>query len=116
SGLAPDFEPSRAAERLFDPDRDLERIAVASVRGRRVEDLWVKSAWLSTADGEDSLRVRASFGRERDDDASPDLLRHRLVADLAARLFPESALVSANPAIAQLVERLLAGPALFTQH
>jgi hypothetical protein len=114
--LATDFEPARAALRLFDPERDLERVAVASLRGRRVDDLWVKSAWLSTSEGDDSLRVRVSFGKEREDDASGDLLRHRLVADLAARLFPESALVAANPAIAQLVERLLAGPALFTQH
>ena len=116
SDLAPEFEPLRAPARLFDRDRDLERIVVRSTRGRKVDDLWVKSAWLSTADGEDSLRVRVSFGRERDDDASADLLRHRVVADLAARLFPESALLAANPAIAQLAERLLAGPALFTQH
>ncbi len=114
--LAPEFEASRAPAKLFDAERDLERILVRPTRGRRVGDLWVKSAWLSTADGEDSLRVRASFGRERDDDASADLHRHRLVADLAARLFPESALVASNPKIAQLVERLLAGPALFTQH
>ena len=114
--LAPDFEPLRAPAKLFDPERDLERILVRATRGRKVDELWVKSAWLSTADGEDSLRVRVSFGRERDDDASADLLRHRRVAELAARLFPESALVAANPAIAQLVERLLAGPALFTQH
>jgi hypothetical protein len=116
SALGPDFEPGRAPAKLFDPERDLERILVRPTRGRRVGDLWVKSAWLSTSDGDDSLRVRVSFGRERDDDASADLARHRLVADLAARLFPESALVAANPAIAQLVEPLLAGPALFTQH
>jgi hypothetical protein len=124
--LAPEFAPLSARARLFDPDRDLERVRFESLvsptragrggRGRKVDDLWVKSAWLSNAEGEDSLRVRVSFGRERDDDASGDLLRHRLVAELASRLFPESALVSANPAIVQVVERMIAEPALFTQH
>jgi len=118
--LEPEFVLRPSRPRLYDPERDLERALFESVapasRGRRIDDLWVKSAWLSTADGDDSLRVRVSFGRERDDDASGDLLRHRLVAGLASRLFPESALVSANPALVQLVERLIAAPVLFTQH
>ncbi|HEV8113945.1 MAG TPA: hypothetical protein VGR31_14315 [Planctomycetota bacterium] len=124
--LAPEFLPRAARARLFDEERDLERILFESVlppsragrapRGRKVDDLWVKSSWLSKAEGDASLRVRVSFGRERDDDASGDLLRHRLVAALAARLFPESALVSANPPLVQLVEGLIGEPALFTQH
>jgi hypothetical protein len=118
--LEPDFAVLPARPRLFDPGRDLERVLVGSVaaggRGRRVKDLWVKSAWLSTAEGDDSLRVRVSFGRERDDDASGDLLRHRLVAELASRILPESSLVSANPALVHQVERMIAEPALFTQH
>src|SRR5262249_475291 len=85
-------------------------------RGRRVRDLWIKSSWLSTHESDDSLRVRVSFGREQRDDASGDLLRHRLVAALASALFPESALVSANPRLVPLVERFAAEPVLFTQH
>jgi hypothetical protein len=124
--LAPEFAPLPSRARLFDPERDLDRVAFASFspsarpgrngRGRKVDDLWVKSAWLSTVEDDASLRVRVGFGRERDDDASGDLLRHRLVAELATRLFPESALVSANPSIVQLVERMIAAPALLTQH
>jgi hypothetical protein len=115
---APDLEPEFSVRpgqpRLADVERDLERVILRG--GRKVDDLWVKSAWLSTAENDASLRVRVAFGRERDDDASGDLLRHRLVAELATRLFPESALVSASPAIVQTVERLIAAPALFTQH
>jgi hypothetical protein len=116
--LAPEFSVRPGRPRLFDEERDIERVALASEGrgGRKVDDLWVKSSWLSTAENDGSLRVRVAFGRERDDDASGDLLRHRLVAELASRLFPESALVSANPAIVQTVERLIAAPALFTQH
>ncbi len=121
--LAPDFVARSGNVRLFDADRDLERVLFASIpparlgkRGRKVDDLWVKSSWLSDAENDGSLRVRVAFGRERDDDASGDLLRHRLVADLASRLFPESALVSANPALVQIVERMIGEPALFTQH
>lgn len=114
--LEPEFTVRPGHPRLYDEERDLERVLVASRGGRKVDDLWVKSSWLSTAENDGSLRVRVAFGRERDDDASGDLLRHRLVADLASRLFPESALVTANPAIAQPVELLISAPALFTQH
>ncbi|MBK7877306.1 MAG: hypothetical protein IPJ77_16450 [Planctomycetes bacterium] len=105
----------------FDPERDLERVYVAAkpsagVRGRKVQDLWLKSGWLSTFDGEDSLRVRVSFGREELDDESRDLLRHRLVAELAERCFPASALVADDPVIVPLVERCTRTRVLFTQH
>jgi len=98
--LAPDFLPRGARARLFDEERDLERLLLESVlspardgrtpRGRKIDDLWVKSSWLSTAEGDDSLRVRVSFGRERDDDASGDLLRHRLASFPRARSSPRT--------------------------
>jgi hypothetical protein len=121
---APDLEPQferllqRAA--LFDRERDIERYLFESHsptgRGRRVRDLWVKSAWLSTYPDDDSLRVRVSFGREERDDASGDLLRHRLVAALASALFPESAVVASNPELAILLGRCVPEEILFTQH
>jgi len=120
SDLAPEFVPNRMPAKLYDPERDLERVLVASmpgkaVRGRRIDDLWVKSAWLSTFEDDASMRLRFAFGRERDDDASGDLLRHRLVADLGARVLPECALVAANPELAGAVERLIGERPLFTQ-
>ncbi len=115
------FQASHRTAPFADPERDLERVffEAAAPPGRqrkRITDLWVKSGWLSTHEGEDSLRARVSFGREKDDDASRDLLRHRLVADLAAALLPESALITGNPALAGLVDRLCTERALFTQH
>jgi len=118
--LEPDFQVLPVRPKLFDAERDLERVSLASAaplgRGRKVDDLWVKSSWLSTREDDASMRLRFAFGVEREDDASGDLLRHRLVADLASRILPESALVSANPGIVQLVERLIGERALFTQH
>jgi hypothetical protein len=122
--FAEDLEPSfRAIQRrtpLFDRERDVERVRFESFapngRGRPIDDLWIKSSWLSTHDDDASLRVRFSFGREEDDDASRDILRHRLVADLAQRLLPESAAISANPLLVPLVEQLCGERVLFTQH
>lgn len=124
--LSPQFHPLGKRATLFDPERDIERVLLESIapgqrslrggRGRRVQDLWVKSAWLSTHEGEDSLRLRVSFGRERDDDASHDLLRHRLVAELATILLPGSRLVSADPDLTRLIEGFTREPVLFTQH
>ncbi|MFN0243655.1 MAG: hypothetical protein ACKVWV_12240 [Planctomycetota bacterium] len=107
---------------LHDPARDIERYRVeSSVIGpqgkpRRISNLWVKSAWLSTFDGEDSLRLRVSFGRERSDDASRDLVRHRRVADLAERLFPEAQILSSHRTLVPLLERLVGERVLLTQH
>jgi len=118
--LEPAFQVDPTRPKLFDAERDLERVLLTSTapvgRGRKVDDLWVKSSWLSTYEDDASMRLRFAFGTEREDDASGDLLRHRLVADLASRVLPESALVSANPEIVQLVERLIGERALFTQH
>ena len=120
SDLGPEFHVLARRAPLFDAERDIERVRIESLppsgRGKRVQDLWVKSSWLSTHADDDSLRLRVSFGRERVDDASGDGLRHRLVAALASALLPECALASANPAITTLVERLCAQAILFTQH
>lgn len=114
------FELGARVAPLVDPERDIERLFVSSVpaagKKRRVQDLWVKSGWLSDFDGDDSLRVRVSFGREGEDDASRDLERQRLTAELAEILFPASALIADDPLIVPFVERATREPALFTQH
>src|SRR5262249_27405143 len=68
-----------------------------------------------TFDGDDSLRVRVSFGRERIDDASGDLRRQRLVARLAETLFPETRLVADHRSLVPLIEGLVRDHVLFTQ-
>jgi hypothetical protein len=118
--LAPSFIVLGKRATLYDPERDIDRVFVESFaasvgRGRKVADLWLKSSWLSTHADDSSLRLRFSFGREGDDDASRDILRHRLVAELTAILLPESALITANPSITQVVEGLCGEAVIFTQ-
>ncbi len=113
------LEISPQSRPLFDPERDLERVFVASPpptpQGRKVQDLWLKSGWLSTFDADRSLRLRVSFGNERDDDASGDLLRQRLVARLSRAVLPCAAEVDAHPALRAWIEGLIGEPALLTQ-
>lgn len=119
-----DLEPAFAVlgkrASLVDRERDIERVFVESFApnggGRKIEDLWLKSSSLSTHPDDASLRLRVSFGSERDDDASRDILRQRLTAQLATTLLPESALISEHPILVPLVERLCGERVLFTQH
>lgn len=103
----------------FDPQRDLERVQLASPpptpQGRRVQDLWLKSGWLSTFEEDRSLRLRVSFGNERDDDASGDLLRQRLVARLGRAVLPCAAELDAHAGLRRWIEGLIGEPALLTQ-
>ena len=113
------FEPLPRSQPFDDPERDLERIFVASPpptpRGRRIQDLWLKSGWLSTFDEDRSLRLRVSFGREREDDASADQLRQRLVARLAAAVLPCAAAAAAHTQLRTRIEHLIGRRALLTQ-
>ncbi len=113
------FEILARTQPFDDPERDLERVFLASPpptpRGRKVQDLWLKSGWLSTFDEDRSLRLRVSFGREREDDASDDLLRQRLTARLGAALLPCAAAVAAQAQLRARIEGLIGEPALLTQ-
>lgn len=117
--LEPDFRIVGRRASLADKERDVDRVLIESFaangRGRPIEDLWLKSSWLSTHDDDASLRVRISYGRERDDDAARDILRHRLVAELARRLLPCAGAVVDDPLLPPLVERLCGEAVLFTQ-
>ncbi|MCY2960214.1 MAG: hypothetical protein NTY35_08610 [Planctomycetota bacterium] len=117
--VAPDFEARADRVKLADPERDIERVALqaspppgASAAAR---NLWCKSAWLSTHPEDRSVRLRFGHGKEGVDDGDRHILDHRLVAELAARLLPETAVATANPALVQLVEKLSGEPVLFTQ-
>lgn len=101
---------------LEDADRDLARVAV-EVRGASGPrgDLWVKSGRLSTFEGDRSLRVRVSFGREGDDDASRDERGHRLVADLGEALLPAARPLARAEAPRKLIEEVTGTACRFTQ-
>jgi hypothetical protein len=118
--LEPSFRVLAKRASLFDRERDIERVLLESFapngRGKRIEDLWLKSAWLSTHDSDASMRLRFSFGSERDDDASRDIVRQRVIGDLAERLLPETAVLTAHPTLVPLVEKCCGEPVLFTQH
>jgi len=119
AGSSESFELLARTQSLDDPERDLERVYLTSPpptpRGRKVQDLWLKSAWLSTFDEDRSLRLRVSFGREREDDASDDLLRQRLVARLAAAVLPCASAVAQHAELRGRIEGLIGEPALLTQ-
>jgi len=90
-----------------DPERDLERVLIAKESNHRgLRDLWWKSGHLSTVEGDDSLRLRVSFGREPEDDASRDTVRHRAVSEMAEALLPCAGLISAEQSLARMIERV----------
>lgn len=113
------FEVLGRARGRADPERDIEKVRVAARdpagRDEPIE-LWLKSAWLSTHEEDASLRLRASFGVEGDDDASRDIARHRLVARLGEALLPEAALVVDEPFLREFLRRATGAEVLATQH
>jgi hypothetical protein len=93
--------------------RDVEKVALAwRGAGRRgVRDLWIKTGRLSDHPEDASMRLRLAFGREVDDDASADELRHELVAELTDALLPAARAATENGALAAAAEAI-AGEAL----
>jgi len=71
--------------------------------------LWLASARLSDAEGDDSLRLRVSFGAEVEDDASTDEEAHRLVARLAEALVPGALGLDLAPELGPLLGELVGG-------
>lgn len=83
--------------------------------GPPVDDLWLKAQRLSLHPDDRSLRVRFSFGREGPDDASRDLFRHRLVAQLAERFLPELGPLHRDAELRSLLAEWVGGAPLLTQ-
>ncbi|MCP5022024.1 MAG: hypothetical protein GY930_09615 [bacterium] len=96
---------------LHEECRDLERIKLGIDH-----DLWVKLGKLSNHKADASRRLHFSFGKEGADDASRDILRHRLITEIVELLLPESRSMRTNPWIAEHVSRWIGGPVLPTQH
>ena len=113
------FEVLGRVRERTDPERDIEKVRVAArdPHGRAAPaELWLKSGWLSTHEDDASLRLRGSFGVEGRDDASRDIVRHRLVARLCEELLPEAALVVDEPFLREFLRRATGGDVLATQH
>lgn len=103
-------ERDRAARRIrFTPRED------AKGPGGPVDDLWVKTQALSTHPDDASMRLRVSFGREGRDDGSRDAHRHRLVARLAERLFPELVHLHRDEELRGLIGEWMGSRPLMTQ-
>ena len=112
--LGPEFDAPPEAAELADPERDIERVSLASPAGER--ELWLKTGRLSTHEGDRSLRLRLSFGVEGDEDNSDDEAAHGRVGELAARLLPGARSLAGNIDLRRLLEGLAQRKLLFTQH
>ncbi len=106
--LDPRFDPispeeANRIEAGGDPERDLDRRFLAF---SGAPDFWIKSQRLSTARGDESARIRCSFGVETDDDASHDEARQRIVAAMARAVLPETEILRGDEGLLELLEEL----------
>jgi len=125
AALGPDFRDLGAGlplgGRVGDDARDVAAHTIGwrepdpEKPSRTRDDFWIKLQRLSDFEGDASMRVRVSFGREVDDDASRDLPGHRLVGKLAERLFPELEPLHRDEELRGLLHGWIKGRPLLTQ-
>lgn len=72
-----------------------------------MEDIWLRISWLSYHDEDESIRFRFSFGMENFDDVSTDPERQLGAAELSQCVFPESAIITQNPILNELVSNTI---------
>lgn len=70
-------------------------------------EVWMKASWLSYKEDDASLRFRFSFGMDGYEDVAADPYRQQLTTQLAQLIFPESALITDNAALAAELSALL---------
>jgi len=111
--LAPQFELLGSSYDEGDP-QEIVKIEFDALQGEEItaENLWVKLSWLSYEDEDASLRFRFSFGMENYEDVAADPQRQHYAAALTEALFPESAIISANPRVMNYLRELLEVPKL----
>jgi len=104
-----------------DRERDIGRIGVrAEIKNKDgsrdvYDDLWVKVSQLSNNKLDHSIRARFSFGNEVEDDANPDPIRNRLVAELATRCLPAASRIRDSTELRSVVDGLAERPLFTTQ-
>jgi len=102
-------------------EQGIEKIyfdAEAGVGGERVcvaEDLWCKASWLSFIEADASLRFRFSFGMECAEDVAADPVRQRWAGRLCDALFPESAVITNNDTIIEMLKPVVGGTPAFVE-
>ncbi|MFN0206388.1 MAG: hypothetical protein ACKVS6_08765 [Planctomycetota bacterium] len=103
------FKPGGAATDAGD-DREIEKVFYhgCSQSGARVvaRDLYAKLSWISRDQRDPSLRIRFSFGSERHLDWMKSPRRAVFADRYAEAAFPESKVISKNPALCRIVEKL----------
>lgn len=116
SRLEPDFDLLAAVHSGHDA-QEIEKIAFDAVKSGELhaEDLWMKVSCLSFEDSDDSIRFRFSYGMEMFKDQEDDPLREELAAELATRVFPECAMLSAHRELCGLLSGLLGYSPLFVE-
>jgi len=112
--LGPEFAALPLPAKVFDLERDIERVLQPGHGDER--ELWLKTGRLSTFEGDRSLRLRISFGEEGDDDASSDEEAHRRVGQLAARLLPAARSLAGTPELSATLRALTGRKLFMTQH
>lgn len=106
--LAPGFELLAASHNEGDPQEIVKLEFDGMENGEIVaENLWMKISWLSYEEHDASMRFRFSFGMENDEDVAADPRRQAYAAALTEAIFPESAVLSANPRLAAFLRAML---------
>jgi len=112
----PEFELSDEAPLSPAEERDLETVRL-NPRGEYADvNLWLKTGRLSTFDGDESLRLRISFGKEVEDDASTDLRGHAAASAFGNCLLPAARAVASNEMLARTLAKSFGGQAQCSQH
>jgi len=79
------------------------------------EELWCKASWLSFIEADASLRYRFSFGMECLQDVAADHERQMWAGRLCDAIFPESASITENRQIIELLRPVLGGMPAFVE-
>jgi len=79
------------------------------------EELWCKASWLSFIEADASLRYRFSFGMECLEDVAADPARQRWAGRLCDVIFPESAALTENKVITDMLKPVLGGRPAFVE-
>lgn len=108
SRLEPKFESLGSAYNEGD-QQEIEMVMFDAMDGDDIigEDLWLKVSWLSFYDEDPSLRFRFSFGVDLEEDVSADPQRQQLAAELSDAVFPESSIITDNPALNEKLKTIL---------
>lgn len=108
SRLQPDFDLLAPIYNDAD-EQEIEKVVFDAVKSGEVhaEDLWMKCSCLSFFERDASIRFRFSYGMEIYKSHEGDLLRERLAAELADRVFPECKMVTEHPELNELLAAAL---------